>query len=169
MQKRNKKGMSIRNTGNQSDSLCRNAFSAACKAELLGSGGLYAHAVHVHAQVGGDIGSHGIDVRPHFGSLGDDGNIDIDGSVALAGKERHHLTEQDSRVGSTPALVGIGEMQAYVAERGSTQQGVAQGMESHVGIAVAEQALAVRYVDAAYYAAPSFRETVYVKTVSYPE
>ena len=52
-------------------------------------------------------------------------------------------------------------------ERERAEEGVGERMQGDVGVAVAQQALRVRYVDAADYAASSVDEAVYVETGSY--
>ena len=54
-------------------------------------------------------------------------------------------------------------MVADVAEGGGAEEGVTEGVEGYVGVAVAEEALVMGYVDAADDTAAAVGETVDVK------
>ena len=62
--------------------------------------------------------------------------------------------------------VVVGKVAAYVAEGQGAEEGVGQGMDGHVGVAVAQQATVMGYVYAADHAAAALNEPVYVETAA---
>lgn len=67
------------------------AFATTCEAEVFGGGGFDAHAVDVDAEVGGNVGTHGVDVWAHLWGLGYDGDIYVAGRIAFVGKQPYHM------------------------------------------------------------------------------
>ena len=76
------------------------------------------------------------------------------------------MTQQHAAVDALIARVGVGEMVADVTQRGGTQQGIAQGMDGNVGVAVAQQASLPFNLDAAQPQGSTLDQAVYVKSHS---
>ena len=70
------------------------AFGASGEAEVLGGGGFYGDAVEGDAEVLSYVGSHLLDVGEHFGSLGDDGDVDVGYGVAFFTDEAQALAQK---------------------------------------------------------------------------
>ena len=79
------------------------------------------------------------------------------------------MPQKHPRVGSAVGRIGIGEVHAYIAQGCRAEQGVAQGVKSHVGIAVAEQPEGVGHMNATQYQVSPFDETVDIIARSYAE
>jgi hypothetical protein len=56
---------------------------------------------------------------------------------------------------------------AYIAQRCGAEQSVGEGVESYIGITVAEQTAVVGYVNTAHNALATFNKAVHIKSVSY--
>lgn len=72
---------------------------------------------------------------------------------------------------TTDALVlwvGVGEMLSYVAKCGGTKEGIADGVQQDVGIAMAHQAVGVRHKHTTQPKGQPFGKLVYVVSCSYP-
>ena len=82
-------------------------------------------------------------------------------------EQRHNVLEQQAAVDALVARVSVGEVVADVAQGGSAQQRVAQGMDGDVGVAVAQQPLLPGDVHAAQPQFTPLDEAVNVKTHSY--
>ena len=143
------------------------AFGAAGEAEALGGGRFHGDAVDGDVQVGGDVLAHGRDVRRHLGLLGDDGDVDVADTVSAVAQQRDDVAQEHARVGTGVGGVGVGEEVADVAEGGGAEQGVAEGVEGHVGIAMAQQATVMGNVYSADDAPASGDEAVYVVSAAY--
>lgn len=150
----------------QSRGLGGDALATPCEAETLGGGGLYRHGILGEAEVGGYVGYHGGDVGEHLGCLGDDGDIDVGGAVAALGQQPGDTAQQHARVGALVARVGVGEVVAYVTQGGGAKEGVAEGVEGDVGVAVSVKAETVGYLYPAYPQVAPLDEAVDVKSVS---
>jgi hypothetical protein len=59
------------------------------------------------------------------------------------------VAEQQFAVYAFVARVGVWEVLAYVAKGGGTKEGVADGVEQHIGVGVAEEPQGVGYLDSA--------------------
>ncbi len=66
--------------------------------------------------------------------------VDVHDPQPAGGDHRHHRAQQLDRVGVTPALVGVGEVLADVAQPGGAEQRVGDGVGEHVGVRVSLQA-----------------------------
>lgn len=119
------------------------ALFAAYKSQALGGSGLDAHHIDIYTEVGGHIGTHGLDVRRHLGRLCHDGDVDIVGLVSVVVYQRHYVSQQPARVYARISRVRIREMMSYVAQRHCAKQRIAQGVYGHIGIAVPQQAAVV--------------------------
>ena len=135
---------------------------AAGESEMLGGGGLDGDGVDVGADNLGDALAHGVDVRHQLRCLGADCDIDVGGLPAGIGEQGDDAFQDAPGVDAFEFGVCIGEVVSYVAETGGAEQGVAEGMEGHVGVTVAEQADGRRYVNAAKPELAPRLETVYV-------
>ena len=88
-------------------------------------------------------------VGRHFGLLGHDDAIDIAYAVAVVVEQLVAVAEQQFAVYALVARVGVREVLADVAKGGGTKEGVADGVEQHVGVGVAEEPQGVGYLDSA--------------------
>ncbi len=125
------------------------AFFPSLKAEMFGGGGFDRDGTGVDAEDVGDSLPHLRDIGTHFGALGYNDAVDIAYAVAVGRQEFVAAAEQDFAVDVFVLGVVVGEMFADVAESGSTQQGVTDGVEQHVGIGMAEEPQGVGYFNAA--------------------
>lgn len=119
------------------------ALFAAYKSQAFGGSGLYAHHIGIYTEVGGHIGTHGLDVRRHLRRLRHNGNIHIIRHISVVAYQRNHVTQQPARVYARISRVRIREMTSYVAQRHCAKQRIAQGVYGHIGIAVPQQAAVV--------------------------
>ena len=115
-----------------------NAFLAAGEAEAFGGGCLHRYAVGIYVEIVGDGLYHLRNVGEEFRSLGNDGQIHVADAVAFFGYDLDHSSEKPPGVGTFVGGIGVGEVIADVAHGGSAKEGVGEGVEGYVGIAVAE-------------------------------
>ena len=99
--------------------------------------------------------------------LGADGDVGIAETVAFLCHKAHSLNEQFLAVDALEARVGIGEVETDVAQSCCPEQGIAQGVKHHIGIAVTQQSQAVRYVYTTHPKFTTLNEAVNIKTHSY--
>jgi len=143
------------------------AFLAAFEAEVLGGGGFDGYLSGVDAEEVGYGLPHLGDVGCHFGFLGHDDGVDIAYAVALGVEQLAGAAEEEFAVDVFVLGVVVGEVLADVAQGGGAEEGVADGVEQHVGVGVAEEAEGVGYFDASE---PQFAvgsQLVYVVSYSY--
>ena len=88
-------------------------------------------------------------MRRQPGRLGYHRAVQVPHTPPVLFEYRTYLAQQSAAVDAAIAWVGIRKMMAYVAKRGSTQAGVADRMDQHVGIGVAVQDLGMRNFDSA--------------------
>src|SRR5262249_5403813 len=69
-------------------------------------------------------------------ALEDDGGIDVDDRVAELERKLFRVAEEDERIASFPARVGIGEMHTDIAEGGGAENGIGDGVGEDVGVGV---------------------------------
>lgn len=120
------------------------AFAPAGETEALGCGGFDGDRVKRKVEVFGYVLNHPWDVGEESGGLGDDGYVDVDGGeVALFPYNAGCLAEELAGVCSFVAGIGVGEVVAYIAESCGSEHGVCKGVESDIGVAVAEQTAVV--------------------------
>ena len=127
---------------NEHDGVGGDAFFATGEAEAFGGGGLDADVVRVGADDVGEALLHLWDMGVQLRALGTDGGVEVDEAVALLGYQADGLAEDDLAVDTIGLGSGVGEVVADVAHVGGPEQGVADGMQQHVGITVAQQAKA---------------------------
>ena len=70
--------------------------------------------------------------------------------IALGGNQLDGLLQDHLAVHAVGKSGGIGEMIADVAHIGGTQQGIADGVQQHIGITMTQQALTMFDLDAAH-------------------
>src|SRR5680860_1751813 len=102
--------------------------------------------LHVHLEWGqfdrvGQARAHGVPVGAQLRGLADDAGVDVAHGPAVLPEEAADLLQQRDRVGVAPALIGVGEVQADVAETGGAQERVDHGVGEHVGVGVAGEAV----------------------------
>lgn len=129
--------------------ISRDALLTAREAELLGGGGLNGDVFLVSADDFGEASLHLGDIGIELGMLGTHRGIEIAKDVTFGGNQFDGLAEQNFAV-DIQRLVGcIGEMITDVAHVGSTEKGVANSMNQHIGIAVAQQTHRMLYLNTA--------------------
>ena len=102
-------------------------------------------------------------VRAELGRLADDRGVDVARRQPLLGQEPAHLLEQLDRVGVAPALVGVREVLADVAEPGGAEQRVDHRVGQDVGVGVARSGPArVLDLDPAEHEPPALVQAVRV-------
>ena len=98
------------------------AFLPAQVAELFVGFALNVDRLFGQAQIGGDIGAHGGNVRGEFRLLRDNGGIDVDHAPARRLDAFIGFAQQHAAVGIFEFGGGIGEMAADVAQTSRPQQ-----------------------------------------------
>lgn len=144
-----------------------NAFASTGESESFGGGGFDGNCSKGDEEVSGEVGAHGVNMRGHFRLLGDYGDVDIADGVTGIGDETDYVAEEDSAVGAGIGRVGVREVPADVTEGGGAEEGVAEGVDGDVGVAVAQKSAAVRDINTADDARTPFNEAVNVETVAY--
>ena len=150
----------------QADGHGGDAFPPAREAELLGGRGLYRYILHVSGHDPGEGVAHLVDVWAELGSLRADRNVAVDEVVTLSAYEAHHIAEKYLAVDALVAGIGVREMLSYVAEGEGSEESVAEGMNGHVGVAVAEESVGMGYLNTADPEVAVFHESVYVVALS---
>ena len=100
------------------------------------------------AEIGGDVGGHGGDVRGDFGRLGDHRGIHIAHPPASGTHRGQRATQQYAAIGAAQTLVAIGKHAADIAETRGAEQGVGDGVQQRVGVRVAVETGRMRDVHA---------------------
>ena len=111
---------------------------------MLGGGGLDADLIPVAPHHTGQTGFHLFYVGIDFGAFRAHCRIHISHTVAFFGNEFNTLAKDLLTVHIECSLAGIGKMITDVAQVGCTEQGITDGMDEDIGIAVAEQAQRMR-------------------------
>lgn len=109
--------------------------------QALGGGGLDVDLSAGHAEIGGKVCAHGINMRSQFRRLGNDSEIDVADDVTLFQQLRNHPAQQDTTVDILEFGAGIGKMAADITPPGRAQQGIAQGVNGHITIRMGNKAL----------------------------
>ncbi len=125
--------------GDEDGGVGGDTFLASGVAEALGGGGFYGDVVGGATDAFGHCLLHGGDVGIHLGGFGADGDVSVAEGVASLVEKLCYVAQQFLAVDAFVGRVGVGEMVADVAQGGSAEEGIAEGMDSHVGIAVAKQ------------------------------
>ena len=103
-------------------------------------------------------------MRVHLRAFAHHDAVDIHDFKACLLDFLAHLAQQLQAVGALEGRVGIREVRADIAEARGTQQGIANRMQQHVGIAMAQEALLVRDIHPTDNALAAFHQFVNVKT-----
>ena len=125
------------------------AFFAACEAEALGGGGFDVDGCWRDVHEWGERLLDMVDVWAYLGALGADGGVDVGDGVAVVGEEADDVAEEELAVDAGIGGVGVGEVAADVAEGCCSEEGVADGVDEDVGVAMSEEAEFVGDEDAA--------------------
>ena len=125
------------------------AFAAPDEAHALGGGGFDGDVGRGDAHDVGHRALHVGDVGVELGLFGHDGGVDVAQFVARIAEETHGAGEEDLAVDAGILAGGVGEVIADVAQSGGTEQGVADGVDEYVGVAMAEESEGVVDVYAA--------------------
>ena len=124
------------------------ALAAAREAEALGGCAAHGDARGLYAEGVGQVLAHGFPMVPDLGPLADHDRIYVGYGPRLT-DEPADLAQQLDRVGVPVALVGVGEVVAYVLEPCRPEQGVRDGVGEDVGIGMAREPLVERNLNAA--------------------
>ena len=81
---------------NQSHCLSGNTFASTRKPEFFRGGCFHGNGIKVYLQVLCDIFTHLFYVWQHFGSLSNDGDINICDTVAFLGNFLFHIAEENA-------------------------------------------------------------------------
>ncbi len=92
--------------------------------------------------------------------LGTYRGVDVAKDIALVSQQLHRLFQNDLTIHVQRRVAGVGEVIADVAQVGSTEQRVADGVDEHVGVAVSQQSFAMFDLDAAEPEVAAFDELV---------
>ena len=92
---------------------------------------------------------HGVAVRPDLGPLADDGDIHMIDDAAFAANQAGGMVQKFPGRRAFPAVIGGREMLADIAFADAAQQGVGDGVQTHIGIGMAFQRMGMRYLHAA--------------------
>ena len=118
--------------------ISRNAFFAAGKAKFLGGCSLNGNVVDVNAH-------HFCQTCLHLGNMcfqlrtfSTNGGIDVAYRIAFSCNQFDCLAQQNLTVYVVEVVTVVGEVVTNVAHIGRTQQGIADGMNENIGIAVSE-------------------------------
>lgn len=149
--------------------LCGYTFATAFKTEALGSGGFDGYPVKIKTEIGGHVGTHGVDILAEFRPLGYDGDVDVGYMKMFRSKQLHYPPQQYARVGTLVSVIGVGKMLSYIAHSSCSEQRVAKGVERHIGIAMSEQALCMRHFYATEYEVAPVNEAVHIISRAYTE
>jgi hypothetical protein len=130
---------------------------------------LYANGVGVEVEDSGNAVADGVHVIGQLGSLGVDHTIEVDNSPTAFGDLERDFGEHLGRVAVAVGWVGVWEHLANVGQRGRAEQRVRHGVQQRVGIAVADELVVVRHVDAAQTQRPAWFRAMAVFTNSDPQ
>ena len=147
----------------------RDSLFAASEAEFLCGRGLYADIVCIYAHAFGQTFLHGWDVSLQLGTFSTDGGIYVAHAVALGGNDFHGAAQEYLAVYVFELRSGVGEVITDIAHVGGAKQGIADGMDKHIGIAMAQKALGVLQSDASKPEVATFYKLVYVESESYSD
>jgi hypothetical protein len=124
-------------TAQQHRSMCTDTLAFANEAQSLGGCGLYSHPIRGYLEDFSDAPPHAIDEGTQFGSLKADGRIDVDHGPTVRANFGHRFPEQDFAVNPFVCRVRIRKMSADITHGPRSEQGIANDVKQHIGIAVA--------------------------------
>ena len=145
------------------------ALFATDEAHALAGGGFEGNGIKVDMEQRGEDSFHLVDVGIDFGALGTDGTIDVAHTIAVGFEQIDGATEENLAVGAFVFGGCVGKMVADVAEIGSAEEGVADGVNEYVGIAVAKKAEGMVDAYATQPQIAAFDETMHVIAVAYSD
>ena len=127
-----------------------NAEALAGEAEVLLRRSLDADGVHGQTEGVGNVPAHGRDMRGQLRALAENRGVDVADLIAVLGDDAGDLAGQGQRVRALVGGVVIREVLADVAQRRRAQYSVHYGVQQHIRVGVAEQALLIRDLHAAH-------------------
>ena len=95
--------------------------------------------------------------------------VDIAYRIAMLAENAHRPAQELARIDAAEFVGGIRKVQAYVAERGSSEKGIADGVYEHVTVRMCNATLRMRYLHPAYHKPQPVAELMYVIPLSYAE
>jgi hypothetical protein len=104
-----------------------------------------------------------------FWTFGTDGGVYVAHAVSLGGNDFYGTAQENLAVYVLELSPSVGEMVADVAHVGSTKQSIADGMDKHIGIAMAQKAFGVLQSDAPKPEVATFYKLMYVESESYSD
>ena len=113
---------------------------ASDETEAFGGGRLDRYGFRSDSHRGGQRFAHGWNVRFDFGTLQTERAVDIPDCVALPSDQFHGTAQQDLAVDAFVRFGSIRKMQSDVADRGGSEQRVAQRMDQYVSVRVGDAA-----------------------------
>src|SRR3954452_7507797 len=131
---------SISDPAEQRDGHRRRSLPAPHEAHPLAGRGLDVDVAHGQADRLRERLAHRVAMGADLRSLEDQRRVDVHHAQILVGHDAARQPEQVDRVGVAPALVGVGEVQADVAQPGRAEQRVDDRVREHVRVGVAGQA-----------------------------
>src|SRR5512138_1097977 len=160
--------MAMRSTGlfDQRNRLTRNAFRAPDESELLGRRRFHVHTIEVELEICREIRAHRLSVLAKAGCFGDHCRIDIHDLVATLLQKRADMPYECAAVRTFPTLIAIGEVHADIAERGSAEQCIADGMQEHIAVRVRKNASRMRNLDAGERDEVPVRKRMHIEALS---
>ena len=102
-----------------------------------------------------------------LGSLKGNGDIGIGYRPAMAADKLHDAAQQDFAVYALEFVGAVGEKVPYVAEGEGSEQGVAQGMNSHIAVGMGHEANSRRHLYSAEPHRQPHPKLMYVVSLSY--
>ena len=133
----------------QHGGVSRYALLTTSKPKSLGGGGFDGDIVLIGLHDLCQTGFHGRHMRIDFGPFGADGSVYVSEAIAFCGDEFDGFAQQYLAIHVQRVGRRVGEVVANVAHVGSAEQRIADGMNQHIGVAVAEQTQCVVYLYAA--------------------
>jgi hypothetical protein len=82
-------------------------------------------------------------------------------------QQGHHVAQQLPGIDALIARIRRRKVLTDVAQGSGTQQGIAYGMQQHIGIGMPIQTFSIRHVHPAYDARAPYHQGMHIKTVSY--
>ena len=132
------------------------------KPSLLAGRRLHRHAIERKAGKLGDLGAHGVAVRPDLGRLAHQRQVEMGDAPAA----RFHALDREGEepVGgrALPLRIAGREMRADIAVGQRAENGVGQRVQAHIGVGMAGELVRVRDAHAAQHDMIAGREGVHV-------
>lgn len=126
-------------TCDQSDGAGGNTLFATGESEMFGCGGFDGDVLFGNLHDSGERALHFGNIGTDFRTLCNDGGIDVADFITGFAHELHGSRQQNLTVDVLELLTVIGKIKTDVAQSGSSEHGVADGMDQYVGITVAQQ------------------------------